>query len=132
VRWEAGGGDSVVRFRSATKALHEWHQIMKRCTFLSIDVFEFLDKVKDQEGHGLYLDSPFPGPGDKYTHAFTIGEHRKLADKLFQFEHCRVVCRFYDIPLIRELYPDYQWKWNILEGRKQTNAKAPEVLLVLN
>jgi hypothetical protein len=40
------------------------------------------------------------------------------------------VCRFYDVPLVRELYPADRWEWRHLEGRKQTNEAAPEVLLV--
>lgn len=43
--------------------------------------------------------------------------------------HCRVVCRWYDTPLIRELYPEGPWSWHRLVGRKQTNAPGPEVLL---
>jgi hypothetical protein len=43
----------------------------------------------------------------------------------------RVVCRFYDHPLVRELYPEQRWTWRHLAGgRKQTNGDAPEVLLL--
>lgn len=130
VRWEAGGGDSVVRFRNATESLADWHKVMRRCTFVTDDVFDFLDKVKDQTGHGLYLDPPFPGPGDKYKHTFGEVVHRRLAEQLTEFKVCRVVCRFYDVPLVRELYPESAWEWHLLEGRKQSNDAAPEVLLV--
>jgi hypothetical protein len=42
----------------------------------------------------------------------------------------RVVCRFYDHPLIRELYGADRWTWLQLDGRTQANYGAPEVLLV--
>lgn len=130
-RWNAGGGDSAVRFRNATESLADWSKIMRRCTFVCLDVFDFLDKVHDQPGHGLYLDPPFPGPGDRYRHTFGEDVHRRLASRLCMFDQCRIVCRFYDVPLIRELYPEGPWIWHRLEGgRKQTNAEAPEVLLV--
>lgn len=39
--------------------------------------------------------------------------------------------RFYDHPLIREIYPEAQWTWRILKGRDQANnGDKPEVLLI--
>ena len=133
VRWTAGGGDSCVRFRNAAAGLKEWQQVMRRCTFVCLDVFEFLAEAarRKRPGHGLYLDPPFPGPGDKYKHPFSREQHRRLAGELAAMGPIRVVCRFYDDPLIRELYPAPVWEWRHLEGgRKQSNAAAPEVLLV--
>jgi site-specific DNA-adenine methylase len=131
VRWNAGGGDSAVRFRSATESLTEWQAIMRRCTFVCLDVFEFLDRVKDEPRHGLYLDPPFPGPGDDYRHKFTEEQQRKLAARLGTFQRCRVVLRYYDHELIRELYPEVGWTWHRPEGgRTQANKAAPEVLVV--
>lgn len=132
VRWEAGGGDSAVRFRSATESLREWRRILSRATFSVLDAFAFLTKCKDDYGHGIYCDPPFPGPGDAYKHAFTEADHHRLAETLTAFQITRVVCRFYDHPMIRHLYPEHGWKWHELTGRKQTNAAAPEVLLVRN
>lgn len=144
-RWNAGGGDSCVRFRNAVKSIEEWSAIARRCTFECLDVFEFLKKVHDKKGHGLYLDPPFPGPGDKYKHSFNDAQHVLLANRLATFAHTRVVCRFYDTLFIRDLYPevlnkydnsedadDRGWKWHPLKGRDQANAEKPEVLLVLN
>lgn len=132
MRWEAGGGDSAVRFRNAAQSLTDWHAVMRRCTFTALDVFAFLAKCLDKAGHGLYLDPPFPGPGDGYKHKFTEREHRDLAEWLACPKQCRLVCRFYDVPLIRELYPEPVWTWHHLTGRKQTNDAAPEVLIVRN
>ena len=135
IRWKSGGGDSTVRFRSAIESLVEWERIAQKCSFVCLDVFEFLSQAikRDIAENGLYLDPPFPGPGDGYQHKFTIEQHRRLAERLNSFKLCRVVCRFYDHPLIRELYREEDgWTWNLLTGRKQTNDDAPEVLLVRN
>lgn len=132
VRWDAGGGDSAVRFRSAVEALRDWRAIFPRCTFLVRDVFDLLRDVQDEPGHGVYCDPPFPGPGDKYTHPFGKEKQARLADELASFKASRVVCRFYDHPLIRELYSESEWKWHRFEGRKQSNEVGPEVLLVRN
>lgn len=132
VRWDAGGGDSATRFRNATESLREWRDIFTRCTFVVRDVFDFLTDVKDIDGHGLYLDPPFPEVGDKYKHQFSRLNHCQLAEQLTAYDRCRVVCRFYDHPLIRELYPESAWTWHHFEGRRQTNTVGPEVLLVRN
>lgn len=130
VRWNAGGGDSAVRFRNAAKSLLGWQRIIERVTFVSADAFDFLDECEDTPGHGIYCDPPFPGPGDRYKYAFTEDDHRRMAGKLAKFRHARVVCRFYDVQLVRDLYPECLWKWTRLEGRKSTNEAAPEVLLI--
>lgn len=136
IRWEAGGGDSVVRFRSATEALMDWRRILARATFLCQDAFDLLQFVqaKDRPETGIYCDPPFPGPGDKYKHKFKDNEkdHERLAEIIGQFRNTTIVCRYYDTPLIRSLYPEPKWAWKILKGRKQTNAEAPEVLIRLN
>ena len=130
IRWNANGGDSNTRYRSAVESLEHWGQIMRRCNFSTLEVSDFLSKVKDEPNHGLYLDPPFPGPGDNYKHKFTEEQHKQLAERLRQFQHTRIVCRFYDHPLIREIYPQDVWHWRFSKGRKQSNETSPEVLII--
>jgi DNA adenine methylase len=138
VRWDAGGGDSATRFRSAVEALRDWRKVIPRCTFLVRDCFELLADVKDRAGHGIYCDPPFPDAGEGYRHnpgpagsAEERAFHVRLAQRLSEFKACKVVLRFYRHPLVEELYPVAQWRWVELKGGKtQTNAPAPEVLLV--
>ncbi len=133
VRWIPSGGDSVVRFRNATESLTEWQRIMRLCTFTAIDFFQFMRKVVDSPESGVYCDPPFPGPGDAYKFKFGEEELRRMAVVLDSFTTARVVVRFYDHPLIRELYPEDRWTWHHpVGGKTQTNEKAPEVLLVRN
>lgn len=128
-RWTATGGDSALRFRNAAESLKAWGEVMRRCTFVQLNVFDFLDRCHDKPEHGIYLDPPFPGPGDDYKHTFGEEQQRKLAATLNGFTSARVVCRFYDHPLIRELYAG--WTWQHPEGgRTQANKAAPEVLLL--
>lgn len=130
VRWNANGGDSNTRYRSAIKGLATFAKHSKRCNFDVRDALEFLDRVEDQARHAVYCDPPFPGPGDQYRHKFSIDEHRRLAKRLREFRNLRVVCRFYDHPLIRELYSSDFWTWRFLKGRKQSNDESPEVLII--
>lgn len=134
VRWNSHGGDSAIRYRSAARSLVEWRRILSRCTFDAMDAFAFLGKCKDEPRHGIYCDPPFPGPGDRYKFNCGIDAadwHERLSRVLAKFSRCLIVCRYYDHPLVRELYRP-PWKWIELDGRKQTNETAPEVLLSLN
>lgn len=138
LRWESGGGDSNVRFRSAVESLELFQQAMcERCTFSMLDAFAFLDMCKDRAGHGIYCDPPFLTAGLKYTHSPAKGTeeewHRSLQHRLTQFQHARIVVRAYEHPLVREMYqPADGWSFVELVGRKQTNAAAPELLMVRN
>jgi hypothetical protein len=135
-RWNANGGDSNVRYRSAIRALAEFGRIGRRCSFSVLDAFDFLPRCEDKAKHGLYVDPPFPGAGRKYRHNSGRTEveekqwHTALRNELARFERTRVVIRFYDHPLVRELYSASKWTWVHLKGRKQSNEAAPEVLLI--
>ena len=134
VRWSATGGDSAVRFHSAARSIVEWRRICARCNFTVLDVFEFLAKCHDDATTGIYCDPPFPSEGGGYKHKFSIADHRRLAEKLTGYKAARVVCRFYDCDLVRDLYPAASgWKYRYLLGRDQTNTSGkPEVLLIKN
>lgn len=129
VRWSAGGGSSSSRWRSAVESIPAWHEVLKRWSFVCLDVFDFLGKVPDVKGNGIYCDPPFPEAGEVYRHGMTPGDHHKLASKLAGYKAARVVVRFHDHPLVRELYPEGPWVWERLSGRAQTNEKRDEVLL---
>jgi hypothetical protein len=133
LRWAAGGGDSAVRFQNAIRSINAWRRSLRRATFSSMDAFSFLEKCKDLPQHAIYCDQPFPGgPGDKYKYHFTLQQTKRLSVELLHFRQTRVVSRFYDHSIVRELYPETEWTWHHLSGRKQTNEAAPEVLLVRN
>lgn len=132
VRWDRGGGDSLVRFRNAGRELLRWNGIMKGCQFVCLDAFEFLGSVKDTPETGLYLDPPFHGPGDKYRHKFGVDEHVRLESLLSSFARTRVVVRMYDTPLVRGLYSEGPWKYHVREGRKQSNGTGNELFVTRN
>ena len=132
VRWDAAGGDSAVRFRSAAVSLRAWRRVVARCNFTCLDAFEFLAKCKDRPDHGVYADAPWPDDGDGYRHKFGEAAQRRLAATLAGYERARVVVRFGDHPLIRELYPEPEWRWVEFAGRTSANKAKREVLLLRN
>lgn len=130
VRWNASGGDSAKRVQSAIRSLPAWRRALRATTFVTMDALEFLGKCKDEAGHGIYCDPPFPGPGDRYKHTIDEEYQGRLAECMAGLTAARVVMRFYDHPLIRKLYPESGWRWNRYVGRTQANKEAPEILLV--
>ena len=130
-RWNANGGDSNTRYRSALRGLAEWGRIMRRCSFTCMDAFDFLERCPDTRETGIYVDAPWPDDGEKYKHKFTEDDQRQLADTMVGFQNARVVIRYGDHPLIRKLYTVQDgWHWHPIDGRTQTNETKREVLIL--
>lgn len=131
IRWNAGGGDSVRRWRNAVAGLSAWTAMMvDRVTVVCMDAFAFLQKCKDEPGHGVYADPPFICGGGPYKHGFSAAEHARLAEVLGGYRQATVVVRAYDDPRVREMYPRSAWRWVELSGKKNTNEDSLECLLV--
>lgn len=134
VRFDPDGGGSAQRYRSATASLMAWRRVLRRCEFQTLDVFEFLARAADKSRVGVYCDPPFAGPGDVYTHQLGPRGQERLAEAVSRFTSARVVMRFYDHPLIRELYPEGdgpgRWTWVRRAGRTQANSERVEVLVI--
>lgn len=80
---------------------------------------------------GIYSDPPWPDAGEEYLWRFTEQDHRDLAAILNRFERIRIVVRYGDHPLIRELYtPEDGWSWIECETRNQGNNAVKEALIV--
>lgn len=129
IRWNANGGGSNRRYRTAVEALDAWGKAFRRCEFVCLDAFEFLGTFKDEPENGLLIDAPWPGAGDNYKHKFTTDDQRRLAKRLDEFKSARIVVRFGSHPLIEELYPRNEWDWMPLTSRNQANDRVEEWLI---
>jgi DNA adenine methylase len=129
-RWGADGGDSCGRFRSAAESFSGWFEAMRPWNFIVQDAISFLGKIKNAEGYGCYADAPWPDDGDGYKHGVDDYFQRTLAKDLTRFKKTRVVVRFGDHPLIRELYPESHWNWVLQSSRAQSNGEVKEVLII--
>ncbi len=129
VRWSSEGGDPVMEYNNAVSALLFWRDLFKNWAFLCMDGFQFIRKVKDQEGHGLYVDAPWPDAGGDYRHSFGESHHRTMATILGWFKKTRVLVRFGDHPLIRRLYPEGPWRWEEFSSKNQGHKTIVDVLI---
>lgn len=130
VRWNANGGGSNRRYRTAIEALDDWGVAFRRCEFVCLDGLDFIRRFEDRPEHGLYVDAPWPGVGDAYVHKFDEQAQRDLAQLLAGIAEAEVVVRYGEHPLIRELYPESVWTWIPLESRTQTNERKAEFLII--
>lgn len=125
VRRTANGGTNASRVRAAADDLAAWAKHFERCEWESTDFRELLPKVADRPDCGIYCDPPWVGAGRNYLHTFNEQDHRELASDLSRFEYTKIVIRYGDDPLVRELYED----WNIVpaSSRDQCNQIKGEV-----
>lgn len=139
VRWNANGGASPKRWASSLESVRDlWGPICERCSFLCEDALEIVGKALeadrkrtliDVDQCGIYLDPPWVKAGGDYVHKFTVAQHRRLAELLTQFERTRIVLRYGDDELVRELYPSRIWTITRLDGTNQANVSVPELLI---
>lgn len=128
-RWTPEGGSPVTEFTGAILALSDWHMKMRSWTFLCMDAFDFLHKVRDRKRNGLYIDAPWPGLGGSYVSKFSDEDQVRLSQVLAAFDSVRIVIRYGDHPMIRELYSDPKWNWLGGESKNQRSGTIKEVLI---
>ena len=67
----------------------------------------------------LFIDPPYHGSENYYSRTFGDGDHVFLAQQLAGVPS-RVVCTYYDTPLIRQLYPAPLWRWENVAATKNS------------
>lgn len=132
VRYTSSGGSSAKRWRSAIESLPAWGRVLSRWQFVCEDAFQLVARLRPQANAGIYADPPWVGAGDEYTHRFTVEHHLRLARELECLSQggYRVVLRYGDDPLIRELYPAPRWTWIEQSSRDQQGGDVAEVLII--
>lgn len=141
VRYTANGGHAAKRFMSVIESIPAWWHRLQNVTVLNRDAFELIDRIDDQRGTVIYIDSPYLVKGAKYAHDFDQWDHNRLSMGLRRFTKTRVVVSYYEHPRLAELYPPDRWtkvthvvsKSLVSAGAraKGTNdVKAVEVLLI--
>lgn len=129
-RWSSSGGSSARRFQSAIDSLRGWADALATWEFTTIDAIDFIGSVEDTEGHGLYLDPPWPDVGEEYAHRVSRRFHESVRASLERFRDVRIVVRYGVHPLIEALYPRDRWTWIESKSINQKGNEVREVLIV--
>lgn len=132
VRHSGDGGGNASRLQAVKDDFPYWHDQFKRCEFLCEDFRVFMERPHDKLRNAIYCDAPWVEQGKAYLHSFDEQDHRDLRERLERFRKTRIVVRYADDPLLRELYlKEDGWTWIHVEGMTQAGAKD-EVLIVRN
>jgi DNA adenine methylase len=140
-RWTKGGGSGPGRFRAAVESIPAWHDRLRNVHILRRSMFDVLPKLQDDADLAIYADPPYLADtvagNSRYLCDFTEADHRRLAEQLQRFKLARVVVSYYAHPLLKKLYPGWEWldcsrqKHLHVQNKRGTGRKeAPEVLLV--
>lgn len=70
----------------------------------------------------LFCDPPYVGTECYYSHIFGRADHAFLAHQLSNVS-AQAVLTYYDLPLIRELYPESSWKWENIVCTKNSQLR---------
>jgi site-specific DNA-adenine methylase len=106
------------------------------CQFAALeclDALKFIQKYTSRsDRHLLYVDAPYIGYEKIYPASFT--EHEKLAEILAEAPAAGVLVTYYDHELLRELYPEKSWDWELFDRKTTCTAdgsrpQRTEVLL---
>jgi DNA adenine methylase len=138
-RFTHNGGSGGLRWASAVASIPAWHDRLSRVCITSMDAFDLLGRLADQDGTAVYVDPPYLRKSDKYVHDLaTPDQHARLAGVLGRFRRARVVVSYYDEPEIREWYRGWTLvscpitKGLVNQGRRDEGGKesAPEILII--
>lgn len=130
LRYTSSGGSSARRWQSAIGSIRAWSKALSVWEFTRDDGLNVLARCKDEVGHGLYIDAPWPTAGHDYAVRFGDDRQAALAEALAQFQQTRVVIRFNDHPLIQRLYPESRWTWLRQSSTNQQGNEVAEVLIL--
>lgn len=133
-RYTNTGGNNASRITSMAHDLDEWADMIKNVEFADVECgIALIGKLHDNTKHGLYIDWPWDEPaGEMYEKTFTEADHRRAAEAVQRFNKTKVVIRYGDSPLIRELYPSSCWTWHDAQSRTQSNSVRGEVWITRN
>lgn len=130
IRYSPNGGGSAQRFSNWVASIPAWRRTLRKCEFSTDDALKMIAAGHDDTSVGYYVDAPWPDAGDGYAVRFSERNQRALAGMLALLSKSRIVVRFGDHPLIRQLYPRDRWQWIEFDNRAQSNGTFKEVLLV--
>jgi len=103
---DGGHGNRLIgALKTLKERLAPVHERLKTVIIENLDWQKCIERY-DRAKTVMYVDPPYPDNGVNYAHNMRDWkEHRQLAERLHKTE-CKWILSSYDIPQIRELYPD--------------------------
>lgn len=126
--FSASSGDrcgikEVRRYQSVLRKLAAIGQYFRGTIIENLDYRDCVNLWGQKLNIVLFCDPPYVGSENYYSQTFTTADHTFLAHFLTNVP-AQAVCTYYDHPLIRELYPESLWKWEVIVTTKNCQLKA--------
>lgn len=116
----AGNSDrikEVQRYRNVLRKLVSVGEIFRGAVIENLHYQELIRIHGRRPQAVLFIDPPYDGTECHYSRSFASADHVFLAQQLHSTP-ARVVCTYYDTPLIRSLYPTQLWTWHSVQATK--------------
>jgi len=130
------GIKEITRYRNTLRRLSSIGEFFRNTLIERLDFRQCISMYGKKINCVLFIDPPYVGTEHYYSHSgFSQFDHIFLAHQLAQCR-AKVVCTYYDHPLIRDLYPESHWQWEVIVATKNSQfrngnkAKTKEYVLI--
>lgn len=113
----------VARYRNCLRKLARIGGLFRDVMIENLHYSELLRIHGRNEKFCMFIDPPYAGSEHYYSRTFGPGDHTFLAQQLESIP-AKVVCTYYDTPLIRDLYPETRWHWKSISATKNSAFMA--------
>lgn len=117
------GIKEVVRYQNCLRKLARIGGLFHNVLVENLHYSELLRIHGRNKAFCFYVDPPYDGTENCYSRTFGPGDHTFLAQQLESIP-AKVVCTYYDTPLIRDLYPQTRWHWQSISATKNSSFLA--------
>jgi len=107
----------VARYRNMLQKIAKIGRTFRGVMIENLDYSEAIRIHGQDPNVVIFVDAPYVGTEGHYSRCLPDGSHRMLAHQL-EATPAKVVCTYYDTPLIRDLYPDTRWEWSSISATK--------------
>ena len=115
----------VGRFNNAMRRVERIGEFYRHTLIENLHYQELITTHGDRQGVVLFCDPPYVGTEKYYSVSFTRQDHVFLAH-LLNNSPAKVVCTYYDDPLVRDLYPANKWEWNSIQATKNSQFSGKQ------
>jgi DNA adenine methylase len=115
----------VQRYRNGVRRIAGLGNFFRETAIECMDYQECISCYGRRHNIVLFVDPPYYGKENYYSHRFRRADHVWLANQLATTA-AAVCCTYYDNPMIRELYPEDQWTWTPIQNVKNSQRHGAQ------
>jgi DNA adenine methylase len=115
----------VQRYRNGIRRIAELGVFFRETAIECMDYQDCIATYGRRHNIVLFVDPPYYGKENYYSHAFRRADHVWLAQQLATVA-AAVCCTYYDDPMIRELYPVGDWTWTPIPNVKNSQGHGSQ------